>query len=151
MSTRFFLAIFPVRNTALGVTPPGHLQLLPKLPPKSPAAPDPRRSLATIVCRPIRVRYTGFSGVFTRMSSLPDRPRPSQISGPALHRINAPIGLFYRHLLNSIFAVTQEVTHEITRTHGRFDFVASEQWKVRLGPPAVVEGLRATHREVALR
>src|ERR1700722_6537528 len=61
----------------MGVTQTGHLELPPKLPRKCPAAPDPRRSLAPIVCRPIRVRYTCFSGVLTRMPSLPDRYRPS--------------------------------------------------------------------------
>jgi hypothetical protein len=37
--------------------------------------------------------------------------------GPAHHRINAPIGLFYMRSLNAIFTVTQEVTH----TSGYFD------------------------------
>jgi len=44
-------------------------------------------------------------------------------SGPAHHRICAPIALFYGHLLNSRFAVTQEVT----QSHSRFDFVSSKQ------------------------
>src|SRR5271168_1083384 len=38
-------------------------------------------------------------------------------SVPAHHRIGALIALFYRQLINSILAVTQEVT----QTHGRFD------------------------------
>jgi hypothetical protein len=41
--------------------------------------------------------------------------------GPAHHRINAENAYFYRSKANSILAVTQEVTHEITRKHGRFD------------------------------
>jgi hypothetical protein len=52
--------IFCIKSTTTGVTPIEHLKLPPKLPRKCPAAPDPRRSLATIVCRPIRVQYTHF-------------------------------------------------------------------------------------------
>jgi hypothetical protein len=36
-----------------------------------------------------------------------------QISGPAHHRINALITLFYKDLLNSMLAVTQEVTETL--------------------------------------
>jgi hypothetical protein len=38
------------------------------------------------------------------------KPAIWESGGPAHHRIGAPIALFYRHLLNSILAVTQEVT-----------------------------------------
>jgi len=62
---------------SVGVTPIRHFELPPKLPRKCLAAPDPQRSSATIVCRPIRVRYTCFSGVLTRMPSLSDRYRSS--------------------------------------------------------------------------
>jgi hypothetical protein len=86
------------KQTLPGVTPIEHLKLPRKLPRKCPAAPDPRRSLATIVCRPIRVRYTCFSGVLTRMPSLPDCPRTSQISGPAHHRTSAENAYFTGYL-----------------------------------------------------
>ena len=55
----------------------GNSNRTPKVTPEMSGCPDPRRSLATIVCRPIRVRYTCFSGVLTRMPSLSDRYRPS--------------------------------------------------------------------------
>src|SRR6185437_5878004 len=76
-SKHFVFALASDESRSVGVTPTGHLKLPPKLPRKCPAAPDPRRSLATIVCRLIRVRYTCFSGVLTRMPSLPDRCRSS--------------------------------------------------------------------------
>jgi hypothetical protein len=48
-----------------------------ELPPKSPGAPDPPRSLATNICRPIRVRHPYFSRDFGSIPSLSDRPRSS--------------------------------------------------------------------------
>jgi len=68
---------------------------------------------ATIVCRPIRARYTCFSGVLTRMPSssiITDRTRTSQISGPAHHRISAENAYFYRANANSKIEVSPKVT-----------------------------------------
>jgi hypothetical protein len=72
-SKPFVFAQASDESRSVGVTPIRHFEL----PRKCPAAPDPRRSLATIVCRPIRVRYTCLSSVFTRMPFLPDRYRSS--------------------------------------------------------------------------
>lgn len=73
----FSAAISRVQNFFVGVTLIRGLELPPKLPPKSPAALDLRRSLAIIVCRPIRVRHPYFPSVLARNPSLSDRPRSS--------------------------------------------------------------------------
>ena len=70
-----FRTDFSHQTNSTGVTQTEDIKLPRKLPRKCPAAPDPRQSSATIVCRPIRIRYTCFSGVLTRMPSLPDRRR----------------------------------------------------------------------------
>jgi hypothetical protein len=72
-----FRTDFSYQTNSTGVTQTEDLKLSRKLPRNCPAAPEPRRSLATTVCRPIRVRYTCFSGVLARMPSLPDRYRSS--------------------------------------------------------------------------
>src|SRR3979490_2891877 len=96
--------------------------------PKCPADGELWRSSAHVICDQ-RVRYAYFSYVLPSFRTSPNACERLRKSGPALHRIVAPIVLFYRHLLNSIFAVTQEVT----QSHSRFDFVSSNHWKVRLG------------------
>jgi hypothetical protein len=68
-------------------------------------------------------------------------PWTSLENGPARHRIDSQIALFYRHWLNSIFAVTQEVTQTLA-----LRFASIKRAKVRLGPAAAVEGRRSTYR-----
>ena len=59
-SKHFVFAQASDESRSVGVTPIRHFELPRKLPRKCPAAPDPRRSLATTVCRPIRARHPYF-------------------------------------------------------------------------------------------
>ena len=113
MKSGFFID-YSHRTRSVGATQIAHLELPPKLPPKCSAAPDPPRSLTIISCRPIRVRHPYLSRDFGSIPPLSDRPRTSQISGPAHHRINAENAYFCRLLVNSNIAVTPKVTPQIS-------------------------------------
>ena len=77
-SKHFVFAQASDESRSVGVTPIRHFELPRKLPRKCPAAPDPRRSLATIACRPIRVRHPYFFWDLAQLPSFPDRYRSSQ-------------------------------------------------------------------------
>jgi hypothetical protein len=85
-----FRTDFSHQTNSTGVTQTEDLKLPRKLPRRCLDPLDPRRSLATTVCRPIRVRHPYFFGIWLNCRPSPivtDRPRPSQISGPARTRL----------------------------------------------------------------
>src|SRR5258708_27908336 len=99
--------------------------------------------------RPLSLKYA--PNAATPRSLLPIVPEHRKISGPAHHRINSPVALFYRHFLNSIFAVTQKVT----QTHGPFDLSQLNTRRPGWGPLLPAEACYQHQdiygKEVALR
>jgi hypothetical protein len=95
------------------VTQSEHRELPRKLPRFCAAGSELWRSLAIVISDQFESDTPVFPVFWPEYRPSPivtDRPRPSQISGPAHHRTSAENDYFYRLFANSNIAVTPKVT-----------------------------------------